>query len=80
MVIKPVETAIERIARLIGIDVYLCPCCKKGQRFRANTVWLTWRGFCLAGFRGVTRLVLICKSRDTPYGICTMLGHVLVYL
>ena len=31
MIIKPVETTIERIARLIGIDVRQCPCCKKGK-------------------------------------------------
>jgi hypothetical protein len=31
MVIKPVETTIERIARLMGIDVRQCPICKMGQ-------------------------------------------------
>ena len=31
MVIKLAETTIERIARLMGIDVRKCPCCKKGQ-------------------------------------------------
>ena len=31
MVIKPVETTIERIARLMGIDVRQCPHCKKGH-------------------------------------------------
>jgi len=31
MVIKPVETIIERIDRLTGINVRQCPCCKKGH-------------------------------------------------
>jgi hypothetical protein len=31
MLIKPVETTIERIARLTGIDVLQCPCCKVGH-------------------------------------------------
>jgi hypothetical protein len=31
MVIKPVETIIERIERLTGIDVLKCPFCKKGR-------------------------------------------------
>lgn len=31
MVIKPVETIIERIDRLTGIDVLKCPFCKKGR-------------------------------------------------
>lgn len=31
MVIKPVETTFERIARLMGIDVRQCPFCKIGQ-------------------------------------------------
>ena len=31
MIIKPVETTIERIARLTGIDVRQCPWCKKGN-------------------------------------------------
>ena len=31
MVIKPAETTIERIARLMGTDVRQCPCYKKGQ-------------------------------------------------
>ena len=31
MIIKPEETTIERIARVIGIDVHRCPWCKKGQ-------------------------------------------------
>ena len=38
MIIKPVETNIERIARLIGIDVRQCPCCKKGQLVPMATV------------------------------------------
>ena len=38
MIIKPVETNIERIARLIGIDVRQCPCCKKGQLVPVATV------------------------------------------
>ena len=31
MVVKPVETTIERIKRVLGIDVYRCPACKKGR-------------------------------------------------
>ncbi len=31
MIIKPVETTTERIARLMGIDVRKCPSCKMGQ-------------------------------------------------
>ena len=31
MVIKPVETTIERIARLMSIDIRQCPICKMGQ-------------------------------------------------
>ena len=31
MIIKPVETDIERINRLIGIDICRCPRCRKGQ-------------------------------------------------
>ncbi len=38
MVIKPEETSIERIFRLTGIDVRLCPCCKIGQLVPIATV------------------------------------------
>ncbi len=38
MVIKPVETTIERIARLMGIDVSQCPCCKMGKLLLVATV------------------------------------------
>jgi hypothetical protein len=31
MVIKPVEAITERIKRITGIDVYICPLCKKGR-------------------------------------------------
>ena len=31
MVIQQVETATERIKRLIGIDITCCPLCRKGQ-------------------------------------------------
>lgn len=31
MVVKPEETTIERIKRVLGIDVYKCPVCKKGR-------------------------------------------------
>ena len=30
MVIKPIETSQQRLLRLTGFDVYLCPVCKKG--------------------------------------------------
>jgi len=30
MVIKPAETTTERIKRILGIDVHICPICKKG--------------------------------------------------
>ena len=38
MVIKPEETTIERIFRLMGIDVRLCPSCKIGQLVPIATV------------------------------------------
>ena len=38
MVIKAVETTIERIFRLIGIDVRQCPCCKVGHLVPVATV------------------------------------------
>jgi hypothetical protein len=31
MVIQQVETVVERINRLTGVDVTCCPCCRKGQ-------------------------------------------------
>jgi len=31
MVVKTIETTIERIKRVLGIDVYRCPTCKKGR-------------------------------------------------
>jgi hypothetical protein len=38
MIIKPVETDIERINRLIGIDICRCPRCKKGLLVYVNVV------------------------------------------
>ena len=31
MVVKTTENTIERIKRVLGIDVYRCPACKKGR-------------------------------------------------
>ena len=38
MVIQPVETAIERINRLLGFDITLCPCCRKGKLILVNVI------------------------------------------
>jgi hypothetical protein len=38
IIIKPVETVIERIIRLTGIDIYLCPSCKKGALVYVNVI------------------------------------------
>jgi len=38
MVIKPVETTTERIKRLTGVDVHICPVCKKGRLIPAAVV------------------------------------------
>ncbi|MCK5134193.1 MAG: IS91 family transposase [Bacteroidales bacterium] len=38
MTIKPKETSIERIFRLMGIDVRQCPCCKVGHLVPVATV------------------------------------------
>jgi len=38
LVIKPAETNIERINRLIGIDICRCPRCKKGQLILVDVV------------------------------------------
>jgi hypothetical protein len=56
MIIKPVETNIERINRLIGIDISRCPSCKKGllilvdviPRSRSPTL-IGLNSFCLQG-------------------------------
>ena len=38
MVIKPVETNIERINRLIGIDICRCPRCRKGKLILVDVI------------------------------------------
>jgi len=38
LVIKSAETNIERINRLIGIDIFRCPCCKKGQLIPVDVI------------------------------------------
>jgi len=38
MVIKQVETTIERINRLIGVDITRCPCCRKGKLILVDVI------------------------------------------
>lgn len=38
MVIKQAETSVERINRLIGVDVTICPLCRKGQLILACVI------------------------------------------
>jgi hypothetical protein len=38
MVIKPVETTVERINRLIGFDITSCPSCRKGKLILVDVI------------------------------------------
>jgi len=38
MVIQTAETTIERINRLIGVDITRCPCCRKGQLILVDVI------------------------------------------
>jgi hypothetical protein len=38
MVIRTVETAIERLNRLLGVDITLCPCCRKGKLILVDVI------------------------------------------
>jgi hypothetical protein len=38
MVIQTAETSIERINRLIGVDITRCPCCRKGQLILVDVI------------------------------------------
>ena len=38
MVIQQVETAIERIIRLLCVDITLCPCCRKGKLILVDVI------------------------------------------
>jgi uncharacterized protein (DUF2235 family) len=38
IVIQKVEATIERINRLIGVDITRCPCCRKGQLILVDVI------------------------------------------